>query len=621
MPQPMRSAMSVQVFAATVAFVSGCSTGRPPSGPAAQEADSAAPSPAPRFSVEQRSGLWWLVDAARGSFFSLGVCVVDQGIPPGAYDPARPAYSAGRFHAGADEWARATLRRLRSWGFTTAGGWSDVGALASAGDMDLALTPVLGAGMEAGVPWFDLWDPKIVERVEQLVRERMALSRGESQVIGYYTDNEMGWWNGALWKLTLEHSAKSRQRQLLVKLLRETYSSDWQFLLRDFDPEGADGFAALEQNGMVFLRPGGDGIRVARRFLGLVAERYYELLTSLVRKNDPRALILGDRYQSFYYPEVARAAASHVDVVSTNLNAQFDDGSFCRFFLDTLHVLTRKPIIVSEIYMCSAENSSADPNNSGLFPVVATQQERGEAALKTISSLAALPYVVGADWFQYYDEPPGGRFDGENFNFGLIDIQNGEYQGLIRAIRSVSVTDLHARSSSSRLDASGGVPPAPINPLGDFTPNRALRRWDRERGFVPASSSSPMADLYFAWEPDALDFGLFALDAAEDAFYRDRRMTEEDRMEWTLQIDGLREPIRLRIGSGLPLRGKPDGVEAISISGKELTVRTVAAVRVPASRLGRVNFQSGDEVSITAVLTTHARAYRVDWSGKMRLSR
>jgi hypothetical protein len=31
------------------------------------------------------------------------------------------------------------------------------------------------------------------------------------------------------------------------------------------------------------------------------------------------------------------------------------------------------------------------------------------------------PYVVGADWFQYYDEPTHGRADGENYNFGLVD--------------------------------------------------------------------------------------------------------------------------------------------------------------------------------------------------------
>ena len=60
---------------------------------------------------------------------------------------------------------------------------------------------------------------------------------------------------------------------------------------------------------MLYLRPGSKGIRVYRRFLGLMAERYYSLVREIIRTYDPRGLVLGDRYQSFYYPEVARASA------------------------------------------------------------------------------------------------------------------------------------------------------------------------------------------------------------------------------------------------------------------------------------------------------------------------
>jgi hypothetical protein len=34
-------------------------------------------------------------------------------------------------------------------------------------------------------------------------------------VIGYYSDNEIGWWNAILWKMTLEQPATSGQRQQL----------------------------------------------------------------------------------------------------------------------------------------------------------------------------------------------------------------------------------------------------------------------------------------------------------------------------------------------------------------------------------------------------------------------
>jgi hypothetical protein len=568
-----------------------------------------------RFSTVVREGVSWLVTPAGEPFFSLGVCVVNQGTGRAEYDPARRSYAAWRHHAGATAWADATLARLGAWGFTTIGGWCDSGALLSSPSMDFPLTPVLAAGMEAGVPWFDLWDPSVLARVEALVREKVVAVRHYPGILGYYTDNEMGWWNGALFKMTLEHPAGSGQRQRLVKLLREAYGGDWTALLRDFDGEGVDGFDGLERTGVLYLRPGGDGIRAVRRFLELVADRYYEVLSGLVRRHDPGALVLGDRYQSFYYPEVARAAARHVDVVSTNLNAHWNDGTFARFYLDTLHELCGRPIIVSEFYMAASENRSGNPNDRGFFPVVRTQTERAEGCRTTLTALAGLPYVVGADWFQYYDEPPGGRFDGENYDFGLVDIDDRPYEELVSVTANFDGRSIHARPSSRRKDAREGIPPAPADPYAGFEPYLALRHWDRERGFLPAASRAPMADLYLAWSPDAIYIGLFTLDAIEGAYYRDGKVPEADRMEWTVEIDGLREPIRVRLGAGLPVTGAPQGVTAVCLSGVKLNVRTISILGVPARLLGREKLSAGAAVRLASTLTTHARAYRVEWRG------
>jgi hypothetical protein len=186
----------------------------------------------------------------------------------------------------------------------------------------------------------------------------------------------MGWWNAILWQMTLKDQPASGARQRLVKLLRQRYRNDWSKLARDFDPEGVSGFRELEGGGTLYLRPGGNGIHAMRDFLGVMAERYYEVVGDTVRKLDRRALMLGDRYQSFYYPEVARAAGRHVDAISSNLNASWNDGSFVRFYLDTLHALAGKPVLISEFYMSAMENRTGNPNDHGNFPTVRTQAER-----------------------------------------------------------------------------------------------------------------------------------------------------------------------------------------------------------------------------------------------------
>ena len=328
------------------------------------------------FSVQKRGSSWWLVSPEGRPFFSRGVCVVTQGIAREALDPNNPGYAAWQHYPSPSAWADATLRRLGSWRFTTIGGWSDFTELRQSKEQTLYLTPVLHVGSTAGIPWWDMWDPGIIDRMDAIAREKILPLRDDPRLLGYYSDNEIGWWNAALWKMTLEHAPSSSQRQRLIRLLRDTYQDDWAGLLKDFEPVKADSWTELQEGGMLYLRGGSDGIRVMRRFLGLMAERYYQLVHDTIRKYDRRALILGDRYQSFYYAEVARAAVPWVDAVSTNLNASWNDGSYVRCYLDTLHQLTGKPIIVGEFYMAATENRSGNRNSKGVFPVAANQRER-----------------------------------------------------------------------------------------------------------------------------------------------------------------------------------------------------------------------------------------------------
>ena len=570
------------------------------------------------FSIRSHEGVAWLADPAGTRFFSFGACCVDQGMARETYQAERPGYAAWQHYADSNRWAEATLKRLKSWGVTTIGGWSDFAALRQCRDVPFAFTPVLHVGSTAGAPWWDMWDPKIIDRMDQVAREQILAVRDDPRLLGYYSDNEMGWWNAALFRMTLEHAPTSGQRRRLIELLRQAYRGDWSELLKDFEPEGVGSFEELDQRGLLYLRGGGNGLHTLRRFLALIAERYYSLVHEIIRKYDQRALILGDRYQSFYYPEVARASARHVDAVSSNLNAGWNDGSFARFYLETLWALTGRPMLVSEFYLAARENRSGNENKPG-FPVVDTQRERVAGFRRTLETLAGLPYVVGADWFQYYDEPTFGRADGENYNFGLVDIHNRPYEALVLAAATLDATALKGRRHRGRPGASGGVPPAPRDPLGNFEPTLALKEWDRERGFVKATSVFSLADLYLCWDPEALYLGLYAQDVVEEALYRDKRVPEADRAEWTVVVGGPRRTIRARIGGGGEPTVNEPGVRIALLSGVDLNTRCIAAMALPASWFGRTRFRPGDQIELASTFHTHGRAYRVDWQGTFTL--
>lgn len=580
----------------------------------------AAPDVTAPFAVRQMDGRWWLLDPEGSRFFSRGVCCVHQGTSRDTDDPENPSYAAWRHHRSAAAWAGETLSRLKAWNFTTLGGWSDFEALRQSPGPGLFLTPVLHLGSTAGAPWWDMWDPQNLRRMEDTAREQITRLRGEARVIGYYSDNELGWWNATLWKMTLEQPATSGQRRRLVEMLRETYARDWPRLTADFEPENAANWDELGQRGMLYLRPGGRGIAPMREFLGVLAERYYSLMREIIRRHDPRALYLGDRYQSFFYPEVARAAGRHVDVISSNLNAHWSDGTFLRCYLETLHQLSGRPVLVSEFYLAATENRSGNRNSHGTYPVVPTQAGRAAAARRTLEGLARLPYVVGADWFQYFDEPRHGRDDGENFNFGLTDIHDRPYAELTGMFASLNLTNLHGAAPTGPGNTLAAIPPAPSEPLARFKPPEALGHWDRERGFVKPSSGLPLADLYACWSPKALYLGLYSLDIVEAAYYRGSSVPKADRALWTVRVNG-RELVRARLGAGREPLGNEPRVRIENVSGLNHNVSNIAAMEIPAALLGRDELRPGDTVELSCTLLTHFAAHQVDWSGTFALRR
>jgi hypothetical protein len=77
--------------------------------------------------------------------------------------------------------------------------------------------------------------------------------------IGYFTDNEVGWWNGPLFTYYLKQPATNHTKQRLVAFLREYYGDNWERFTRDFvPPPGVASFPQLLRTTGVYprLRPG-----------------------------------------------------------------------------------------------------------------------------------------------------------------------------------------------------------------------------------------------------------------------------------------------------------------------------------------------------------------------------
>lgn len=163
-------------------------------------------------------------------------------------------------------------------------------------------------------------------------------------------------------------------------------------------------------------------------------------------------------------PAVAQAQVEFVDVLRVN---QYEwDRSALEFFrsaslpfgyvftgdafadLDEIARLTAKPMMITEFSYRAAD--SGLPNSfPPVYEVLATQAERADRYESYMDRVLARPYLVGAHWFEYVDEPAEGRFDGENDNFGIVDIRDDEYAELAERMRAVN-TAMYATRIEAR---------------------------------------------------------------------------------------------------------------------------------------------------------------------------
>ena len=66
---------------------------------------------------------------------------------------------------------------------------------------------------------------------------------------------------------------------------------------------------------------------------------------------------------------------------------------------------------------------------------VGSQADRGRAYRVYLETAAAIPECIGVHYFTLYDQSALGRYDGEHYNIGFLDVCNRPYEPLVNAAR------------------------------------------------------------------------------------------------------------------------------------------------------------------------------------------
>jgi hypothetical protein len=577
-----------------------------------------AQAPHSRWHTVTDGGVSWLVTPCGQRFFSVGINSTDGG-QPWRLDKGRVAYHWGTFYPDLENWAHLAQKRALAWGFNTAGAWS-----LHPITLKMPVTPYLELGRTARFHWFDPLHPSTAERMQALARGMVAPYTHNPLRIGYFTDNEVGWWNGPLFTYYLKQPATNHTKQRLIAFLREHYRDDWGRFTRDFlPPPGIASFQHLLHNKGTFpqLRPGSQGIQVVRQWAGVIAGHYYRLAHDALRDADPEALILGDRLPIYYDPVAVSAMLPYVDVISTNYNVDSPDGWLARYFFAGLRQLAgEKPILISEWFFAAQENRSGNRNNGHLM-TVATQAERAQGARAAAEHFAREPQIIGMHWFQYYDHPQGGRDDGEDYDFGLVDIDDRPYELLVDALGSVNrqAADLHQRARRTSAPSQGvplQIPQATID-AGD----RSLAEWPKAQALIsPLVAPDPdiaFGDLYTAWSAEGLHLAVIAMDYYDPdllVYEGEFPLEEAFRIDWGIDAGGGPQHFALYI---IPPKLSTD---QINTKMRSLLCRVVQGGCEPVPKAVATYFGS-EQPRITAEVTLPWQALGIDKQPTSRIVR
>jgi agarase len=379
------------------------------------------------FHVEQKDGVWWFVTPSGQPMISAGVDNVSyQGdVIHGTTE--HPYFEhVSNLYPSQDAWANAEMQRLRSWGFNNLGAWT----IPYLWNRGMPYTVILDIAARSGGSWLkglpvDVYSPRFAEMARKIAEKECAPRAHDPNLLGYFSDNELRWgpdWRGRENMLTmyLERPATAPGRQHAIAFLKKKYGNQIQRLNRawgvhatSFDnvPSSASTKAFHADNA---------------EFLGMVARRYFETCANAIHAADPNHLYLGAKFAGLP-PDPVLRAASAADVVSVDIY-EFSP----RPVVEHIYQISHRPVLVAE-FAFRAEDSGL-PNTQGAGPKVPNQAARARAYRKYITDLESLPEAVGYQWFEWCDEPKQGRFDGEDSNYGLVNIADQPYTEFVAEI-------------------------------------------------------------------------------------------------------------------------------------------------------------------------------------------
>ena len=409
------------------------------------------------FRVEKVDGQWWLVDPEGRLFWSHGITCVRFNNGTTRINGRRhyfealpaPGSSLSEFCniSGTDTIVNFTAanlsrkygadwkvistglahKRLKSWGMNTMANWSDPEIyIKNRTPYTVAIYfnwPRLGGGTKK---FPDVFDPSFRSGLRNRLLEEVGKTTDDPNCIGYFIDNELRWNNLALTALSSEKPLPAKTA--MIDFLKDKYQ-----VIKDLNKQWSTNFSSWKKLlNMTVTKVPESAQDDLHEFDRIIADLYYKICFEELKAVVPDKLYLGSRNDFHYYPDdkewewVIYIAARYCDVISFN---RYRFSAADLVLPDDID----KPVIIGEFHFGALDRGLP---HTGLRSVK-DQEQRGEAYISYVEGALRNPCIVGVHWFQYGDQAYTGRFDGENYQIGFLDICDYPYWETINACRKI----------------------------------------------------------------------------------------------------------------------------------------------------------------------------------------
>ncbi|KAB8125677.1 hypothetical protein F9U64_22085 [Gracilibacillus oryzae] len=400
------------------------------------------------FRTQYDGEKWWLVNPDGEAFFSIGVNCVRANSPmkikgmenllpplPEKDEKFAPAFEGDffDFHLANlirafgdnwyDNWMKLTNNRLKEWQMNTIGNWSDENFIQYS---DLPYVFQMNDFPETEQKIYrdfpDVFDPAYERNAREFAKQLESI-REDRRVVGYFMRNEPHWAfveDVNLVEVMLYQKETTCSKKAFADYLEEKYAEidrlnqAWQTRLASFAdllvPEKLRLSHSLAQENDF------------SEFQKILVRKYIEIPLTQCRKVDQNHLNMGIRYAWISSKDLLEGCELF-DVFSINCYQDMPDKDQIEYISKKLNM----PVIIGEFHFGGAD--------AGLpaygIKAARNQSDRGKAYRYYVEQGAAIPGLVGVHYFQYNDQPVLGRFDGENYQIGLIDVAQQPYQDFI----------------------------------------------------------------------------------------------------------------------------------------------------------------------------------------------